>query len=186
MFFRHAPLVAALAGLALLNGCAGNVKQDEKMAAHPSLNNEDFYEVHHEGRVYLFDDAQTYRAFLSTGETPFRLTRIAAGPQGETLVFGLAKADKEKSAGIAMVDMYDGKLKGADDFYGEMSMDGRIYVFSSYDDMAQVRATGEASLRYTEIGAGPQGQTVVYVLNETTKKAKPVALIDAFHKANMN
>jgi hypothetical protein len=65
-----------------------------------------------------------------------------------------------------------------------MRSEGRIYVFNNFQDMSDVRKVGEAPYRFTEIGTGPKGETVVYVLNKTNKKKKPVALIDAFKKKN--
>lgn len=177
-------LVAVSVGLGILlsGGCAATAeKAPEPVAAKP-LNNDDYYEAHHEGRVYVFDDAKVYLDFLANGETPYRKARIGAGANGETVVFGLADADKKKLDGIASVDMFDGKLAPAAAFYGEMYREGRIFVFSSFEDMQSVKSTGEAALRYTEIGAGPRGETVIYVLNTTTKKHKPVALIEQFNK----
>lgn len=159
------------------------VKQEAKQeanAAAPALNNEDFYEAHAEGRIYLFDDFATYASFLDVGETAFRRTYIGAGPKGETLVIGLTKHDKKKTSGIASEDMYNGKLEPAADFYGEMLYEDRLYVFNNWKDMQDMRATGEAPYRYTDIAAGPKGITVVYVLNKHNKKVRPDALIENF------
>jgi hypothetical protein len=141
-----------------------------------------FFEVHHEGRIYMFYDKKTYMNFLAHGETPYRLTRIGAGPKGETLVFGLRGKDKKKRSGIPAVELYDGKRKPARDFYGEMVLEGRIYVLGSWKEMNKLRMTGEAAYRYTMIGAGPKGQTVVIVLNKHNKKKKPTALIRAYRQ----
>ena len=59
-----------------------------------------------------------------------------------------------------------------------------IYVFDNADDLTFVRKVGEAPYRFTEIGAGPNGETMVYVLNKSNKKQKPVALIEVFKKQN--
>ena len=84
------------AGLqALFAGCAGNSKQ---MQAGNYL-----LEDHHEGRIYVFYDKKTYQSFKQVGETAYRLTRIGAGPKGETVVFGLTKQDKKKRSGIAAI-----------------------------------------------------------------------------------
>lgn len=178
--------VAALAATALIAGCSGNsVKEPQAEAAAPTAATDDYYEVHHEGRIYVFDDADAYREFLSLDETPFRKVRIGAGPQGETVVFGLTNAEKKMREGIPSVDLFDGKLEPAQPFYGEIQKDGRIYVFSEWKDMVSTRSTGEAALRYTDIGGGPGGKTVVYVLNEENKKHRPDGLIarfSAFHK----
>ncbi|WP_210395231.1 hypothetical protein [Motiliproteus sediminis] len=179
-----------VAGLSLaLGACSATMDskpaEDAKPMATAELNNNDFYEVHHEGRLYLFDDYATYQSFLEVGETSFRHTFIGDGPKGETLVFGLTGKDKKKTAEkIASYNLFHGNLDAAADFYGEMRSEGRIYVFDRYEDMETVRTTGEAPLRYTEIGTGPKGETVVYVLRNDNKKQKPVALQAAFKQRN--
>lgn len=138
------------------------------------------YEVHHDdGRIYLFNDKSTYAHFLQHGETPFTYKRIASGPHGETLVFGLSDAEKKKGENAGNVALYDGKV-APELFYGELRAEGRIYVFSTLEDMKDVRTTGEAPYRYTQIGDGPEGETVVYVLNDSNKKHRPDALIAQF------
>ncbi|WP_067096586.1 hypothetical protein [Marinomonas atlantica] len=182
------PLVAAIAGSLLLTACAGsNAKSDnDMMATEANLNNQDMYEVHEESRIYVFDDRATYESFLEVGETSYRKVHIGEGPKGETLVFGLTSEDKKKTSGIASIDMYDGELSGAEEFYGEMRMEGRIYVFQSLEEMNQARIVGEVPLRYTDIGAGPEGETVVYALNGSNKKHKPVELMKKFNMMNAN
>lgn len=154
----------------------------EKPAAVAVVNNDDIYLIEHEGRLYVFDDEQVYADFMQHGETPFRLVRIGAGPGGATIVFGLRDEDKAKTSGIASADMYDGRLAGAEDFYAEVLHDGRFYVFGEWNDLVSFQQTRSADLRFTEIGAGPDGRTVVYVLNENNKTNRPVALIERFHR----
>ncbi|MBT7410950.1 MAG: hypothetical protein HN826_14720 [Methylococcales bacterium] len=153
----------------------------EKLAP---LNNDDLYETFHDGRTYVFDDFDTFQMFLKVGETAYRKVFITGGNKGETLVFGLTSKDKKKSSGIASIDLYFNRLTESDDFYGEYrnTHDNRIYVFSTLNDMQDYRKIGDAIYRYTDIGAGPNGQTVVYVLNKKNKKNKPVALIANFKK----
>ena len=54
---------------------------------------------------------------------------------------------------------------------------GRIYVFDDYKTYASCNQVGETVCRLTRIGAGPKGETMVYVLNKSNKKQKPGALI---------
>lgn len=178
-------IAGLVASTVLLTACAGSsVKSDNDMQTAENLNNQDMYEVHEEGRIYLFDDRATYEDFLAVGETSFRKVRIGEGPKGETLVFGLTSEDKKKTSGIASIDMFDGKLAGAEDFYGETRMEGRIYVFQSLEEMNEAREVGEVPLRYTDIAAGPNGETVVYALNSDNKKQKPVELMTKFKEMN--
>jgi hypothetical protein len=162
-------------------------KQGAEQVAAPQLNNDDYYEVHDAGRIYIFDDAATYLSFMGVGETAYRLTRIGAGGSGETVVFGLRKEDKKKRSGIGGVDMYDGKIEGAESFYGEIVKERRIFVFSTWKDVKDFQAVGEAVYRYTDIGVGPNGETVVYVLNNGNKRQQPgelVARFKALHSQN--
>ncbi len=178
-FMRRIKISAVAMGsaLLLLQGCS---QQAVKPEAAQSLNNEDYYEVEHEGRLYVFDDVATYKSFLDVGETAYRKVRIGAGPNGETVVFGLTGKDKKKTSGIASIDMYDGKLAGADDFYGEIHHEGRLYVFTEWADLQAFKKVGEAPYRYTMIGEGPKGETVVIVLNKGNKKKHPAGQIAAF------
>lgn len=169
--------------LVSMYGCQSNSVKEA--AASSLLNNDDLYEVVHEGRYYVFDDFDVYQEFLTVGETSYRKVFIGGGPNGETLVHGLRSKDKKKLQGIASVEMFKGNMQGADDFYGEMrTEDGRLYVFDNLEDMKAMRMVGEAPYRYTLIGEGPQQQTVVYVLNKTNKKHKPVKLIKKFKQRN--
>jgi len=151
-------------------------KEEAKTVASTAL---EIYESHHEGRINVFYDQATYEEFKQLGETSYRLTRIGAGPNGETVVFGLPKADKKKGADTPAAKLWDGKQEFSS-FYGEMDKHGRIYVFSDKAEMDHVRALGHPSYMYTQIGAGPKGETVVYVLNKSNKKKKPVDLIAKF------
>ena len=173
-----------------LTGCQS---MNSDIAAKPSapakaitqVNNDDLYEVAHEGRYYVFDDMAVYKDFIANGETPYRKVFIGEGPHNQTLVFGLTGKDKKKTSGIGSIDLFKGNQAPADSFYGEMrNEDGRIYVFSELKDMEAVRQTGEAAYRFTRIGAGPQGETVVFVLNKGNKKQKPIALMAEFAARN--
>ena len=179
---------AVIAGaLMSVYGCqsTATIETAKPVAEAPKLNNDDLYEVVQEGRYYVFDDFKTYQSFLTVGETSYRKVFIGGGPHGETLVHGLMGKDKKKLSGIAGVDMFAGKLEAAEDFYGEMrGEDGRLYVFNSLKDMEDLRKVGEAPYRFTQIGAGPQGQTVVFVLNKGNKKKEPVALVSRFKAMN--
>lgn len=168
-------ITLALSALGLLMSCAS-------ASANPHYNVNDYYQVHQDGRIYIFDDFATYQGYTQVGETPFQLTRIGAGPNGETLVFGLSEKDKTLSAGLGSVDLYDGKTEGiTEGFYGEIIKDNRIYVFGDWSDLKAFQTVGEAPLRYTQIGAGPSGETVIYVLNEHNKEHKPEHLIAEFN-----
>lgn len=163
---------------------ACNQTKTDSVENNSAKNNIEIYEVHEDGRIHVFYDRALYKEFLSLGETAYRLTRIGEGPNGETLVFGLTKKDKKKGANTKAVKLYSTEKKVEGDFYAETRRHGRIYVFSKFDDMKPVRMFGHPTFFYTEIGSGPKGETVVYVLNKGNKKKKPVALINEFKNKN--
>lgn len=151
--------------------------------AKPHYNVNDYYQVYKDGRIYIFDDFKTYDSFIQVGETAFRLTRIGAGPNGETVVFGLQGKDKELSSGLGAVDLFDGKTEAvAKGFYGEVIKENRIFVFSEWADLKSFLAVGEAPFRYTQIAAGPNAETLVFVLNAKNKEKKPDSLIAEFKR----
>lgn len=182
MSMKKIAVVLAVAAATLTLTACQTQQVTSKAALH---NNQDLYEVMHEGRHYVFDDYAVYQEFLKVGETSYRKVFIGEGPKGQTLVFGLRSEDKKKLTGLAGVDMFQGKLAAAQDFYGEMRRDdGRLYVFNTLQDMQDVRNVGEAAYRLTQIGTGPQGQTVVFVLNKSNKKDYPTALVERFKAVN--
>src|SRR5262245_15755002 len=54
----------------------------EAVRATAVLNNDDYYELHQDGRIYVIADAGDLKQFLANGELPLRVTRIGGGPKG--------------------------------------------------------------------------------------------------------
>jgi len=59
-------------------------------------NNNDLYISFYDGRMNVFYDGGLYKKFLEHGETAYRRTFIGAGPNGETISYGLTGKDKKK------------------------------------------------------------------------------------------
>lgn len=173
---------AGLLALFVLPAAFAGETDPKPPAEVPAYNVNDYYQVHQDRRIYVFDDAATFKEFLSSGETPYRLTRIGAGPKGETLVFGLRGMDKDKKEdNVGGAALYDGKTQGASDSFFAVLIDAaRIHVFEDWAGFAAYRESGEAALRYTDIGGGPQGRTVVYVFGKANKEKKPDEMVARF------
>jgi hypothetical protein len=134
----------------------------EAARATAVLNNDDYYEIHQDGRIYVIADAGDLREFLANGELPLRVTRIGGGPKGETVVFGIARPESKKKEGFGAVEMYDGKRQGAaKDFYAEISRDNHYYVFGSWADLEAFRQSGTESALSDAGISGPQGEAVM-------------------------
>lgn len=177
--------VAVLAGM-ILSGCAGDMRQGEqqgttKTETPADAASEYFAVMPEDGRLYVFGDTKNYFGFLAHKEVPLTRTRIGAGPGGRTLVFGITNDDVKKNAPSRGEMLYDGKLPQAAGFHGEVFKDGRYYVFGELKDMKEFVSFGEVPYSYTDIGAGPDGATLVWVMNKgSIKKGRPTATMERF------
>ncbi len=160
-----------------------------KTAPVVSENNDDYYQVHKDGRILVFSDHEHYKIWQQTGEVPLAVTRIGEGPAGETVVMQLNKSEANsmvKTVGYkgAAQRMYEGELAGsAEGFYGELISDSRIYVFDNADNLASFRGTGHVACGVTQIGVGPASQTVVFAQScDMASKSKPEMAIKRFRQ----
>ena len=176
-----------LSALIIITACenyGGSSKSDNTATEAATATTTKFFIVEEDGRLYKFDDEATFRSFQQVGETTFRLTRIGAGPKGETIVYGLPRAQKKLGAEASVVKIDESRQAIEGGFYGELHRHGRIYVFDKFEDIAPVLQLGHPSYMFTQIGYGPKGETVVFVLRKENKKKQPTALIEAFDKIN--
>ncbi len=142
-----------------------------------------YFELHKDGRIWVFGDAGLYKSAVDGKEVPLAVTRIGAGPKRETVVFGLTKEESKKVSGLAQIAMFEGKLEGAaEGFYGEIVKDGRHYVFDGWKEMKDFRHSGEAPYVFTYIATGPNRATTVYVRNKAQSKQVPDDLIARFRQ----
>lgn len=194
---RMMGLGALGAAVMLLAGCAGQPAAPAAAApaspapaaapAAPSstasaTSAKEFYVVLPEsGRIYAFGDTRNYMDFLSHGEVQLTRTRIGEGPQGRTLVFGITSDDVKNNKPSLGELVMSGQLEAAPDFYGEVFKNGRFYLFGELKDMKDFIAYGEVPYSYTDIGAGPKGETIVYVMNsQSYKQGKPANRTERF------
>lgn len=193
--------VASVLALGVMSGCATQAptKPESKTAAatpapapvaQPAATvqpaavvTENYFLVFHEnGRIYPIADAKNYLEFLHANELIYTRTRIGAGPENETIVFGIQKKEADDLNKPAKAELiYDGKYEPVGPFYGEVIRDGRFYVFGEWADFKDYLAHKEITFTFTEVGTGPKGETVIYALNKKTKdKGRPVELVEAF------
>lgn len=169
-----AVVMVALGGCAVKDGWQGVAAEgqyDKALEARrlaEGLNNDDYWELHREGRIYVLSDLKGYQSFLQTDEIPLVVTLIGAGPAGETVKLGLVKDEAkamEKKVGYkgGAQRMFEGELKGIEQgFYGEVHKNGVIHVFADWSELDAFRKTGAASGEDVA-GAGPNGETVTFV-----------------------
>jgi hypothetical protein len=144
-------------------------------AAIPAASAQVFFAVLPDsGRIHAFGDTKNYFDFLSHGEVTLTRTQIGAGPGGRTVVYGITNDDVKANKPSLGEQVMAGTLPAAPGFYGEAMKAGRYYVFGELKDMKDFIAFGEVPYSYTDIGAGPRGESLVYVMNKDSyAKGKP-------------
>lgn len=163
-----APVVAQSAAMTGTTASAGTAK-------------EYFVVLPEDGRYYAFGDLKTYFSYLAHGEVALTRSKIGVGPTGNTVVFGITADDVKNNTPSLGEQVFEGKLSGGADFYGEVFKDGRYYVFDDLKDLLAFAAFGEVPYSYTDIGTGPKGESLVWVMNKDSyAKGRPTGRIDRF------
>jgi hypothetical protein len=133
------------------------------------------------GRVHAFGDLRNYADFLLHGEVALTRTAIGAGPGGKTIVYGITADDVKANRPSLAEQILAPNAPAPAAFYGEVFRDGRFFLFGSLKDLTDFAAFGEVPYSYTDIGAGPQGETLVYVMNKDSyPKGKPTERMARF------
>lgn len=173
------PLSAAMLA-ATLAACAAPMS----VSKPEPLNNEDWYQIRSETQVILFDDLQVFKDYLASGQAPSMRTLEEKDANGLEVVLALRAEDQGKPLDkIAAYRFFKVAQVPAHPFYGEVRQDGSIFVFKRYGDMQDMIKLGEPIFRYTDIGSGPNGQTVTYGLQK--EEGRPEATIAQFKKNHM-
>lgn len=135
-----------------------------------------YFEVRTEGRVYVFDRAAPYRAFLASGGVERGRARPGRGPHGEEVVFAGDPADPEPSMRRAE-RLYRECPLGDLPCYAEVVDLQRVHVFGEWADLHAFRESGWLDFAYSDSRPGPGGRSVTYALNARTRAHKPVDLM---------
>jgi len=170
---------ALLAVAALAAGCATDPAPATKASPAPapaaaSAPVELFVVLPETGRVHAFGDTKNYFDFLAHGEVALTRTQVGAGPGGKTLVYGITGDDVKANKPSRGEQIMSGALPATTGFYGEVYKGNRYYLFGEIKDLKDFTAFGEVPYSYTDIGAGPKGESIVFVMNKDSyAKGKP-------------
>lgn len=132
------------------------------------LNNDDYYEIHKDGRIYVISDAKDYKTWIKTGEMPLAVTKFGAGPHGETVKMSLTKNETkgmEKKAGFrgGAQNLYEGTVEGLNKgFFGFVMTGEHYYVFDNWNQLSSFRKTGTMPSNDGDTGTAPDGKAVSY------------------------
>ena len=128
-------------------------------------DNRFYAEIHRDGRIHVFADADAYARFRWSGRVAHAVTAIGADGQAVQFALNPVEArEQEQRVGYrgAAQQMFEGRLAGhGDGFYGEVHRDGRIYVFASWSELQQFRRDGHVADAERLVDFGPEQQTVI-------------------------
>lgn len=177
--------VLAVSGCAAQGGWMGaeaEKQYDKELDARrlaEEKNNDDYYEIHKDGRIYVLADTKDYKIWLKTGEIPLVVTKIGVGPNGETLKIALTKKEAkamEKKVGFTggAQNLFEGKVEGLEKgFFGFIVNNDRYYVFDNWKQLDAFRKTGQMPAgAQTVEGGAPDGKAVVYAVKSDALAAR--------------
>jgi hypothetical protein len=147
----------------------------KRMAA--VLNNDDYYQVHLEGRIYVLADSKDFTSLIKLGEVPKTVTKIGGGPNGERLIYDVSSSESkimETKVGFkgGAQEMYEGTREGLQKgFFGVMFKDGQYVVTDSWSVAKQFRS-GVLPSGGVSAGPSPDGKTVSYIVSGDLKEAQ--------------
>ena len=123
-----------------------------------------YYEFAHDGRIYVAGSKESAGDFTRDGHLPYVRTVLGAGPQGETVIFEIDSDDEDldhrlENQFASRVRVVSEDPAGG---YWEFLKDGRFYIVGSEASAEKFTKSAHLPLTKTILGAGPQGQTVVF------------------------
>ncbi len=166
----------------LISGCSGKAAKEESVSRQIVSKDGNFFVWQHAGRHYVLGSDASNKKFASTHVIPIAKTHLGAGPAGETVVFELDK--KDASYVERLKETYEKTpflIAGKGDTYFVYKCNGRIYVLG--DPATRDKLVNNGSIPYakTIIGAGPNGETVIYETNNK-KDAKMTERLVSMYK----
>ena len=142
-----------------------NVRQQEES---PKLVEAEYgYWVYeHHGRLYVIGQAITNHQFRKSGHLPYTRTILGSGPAGETVVLEVNKKDPQLVERLQAKFLKQPMLLESDKDYWVYEHEGRHYVVGQAKTKEQFITSGHLPYTRTILGAGPQGETVVFEVNK--------------------
>ncbi len=180
-----AAVVIALAGCGTKGGWMGaeaEKKYDKELEASRLAsinNNDDYYEFHRGGVIYVISDKKDLKNFIQFDEIPKTVTKIGGGPKGERVVFSLTSTEAKAMEGKVGFQggaqrMYEGAVAGLDKgFMGMVSKGGKVAVFDNWNALVAYRKSGKTPAGGASVkGAGPKDETVTFYGNAEELKTR--------------
>jgi ABC-type microcin C transport system duplicated ATPase subunit YejF len=128
---------------------------------------DNFFVDSHQGRLFITGSAESHEKFLGTGHLPYTRTLLGAGPMGETVIFEVNKKDPALAERLQETFLSTSFLvaHSGEDFFVQKYKE-RLYVLGSKESNQSFMAHKHLPYTRTILGAGPQGETVVFEVNK--------------------
>lgn len=106
-----------------------------------------YFEIHRDGRILVFSQADAYQSWRRTGEISQALTQVGAGPHGETLIFQLTAAEAGQGEGSGAAQrLFGGELMGIEaGFHGEIHRRDAVWIFTRGSLLREFQLRGDAT-----------------------------------------
>lgn len=146
--------LAVAASAAIWTGCK-TTGSSEAAGSKVSMS------VHeHDGRIFVIGQDASREAFAANHHLPYTLTKIGAGPKGETVICEVDK--KDPTLATKLWEQYKAQYLP----YAEYAYEGRIYVIGDPETELAFLQNHHLPYTRTKIGAGPKGETLVFEVNK--------------------
>lgn len=133
-------------------------------------NGKDMFVYRAHGRTYVIGTPKTNAKFMKSGHLPYTKTIIGGGPFGDTLVYEVAKKKPEFVKDLMKrFDSTPFELESNGKDYFVYKLKGRVYVIGQAKTNVKFKKSGHLPYTRTLLGAGPNGETVVFEVNKKDK-----------------
>jgi len=148
-------------------GCTGSTAKEETVTKQIMAKDGNFFVWQHLGRHYVLGSEESNRKFAQSPNMPYARTILGAGPNGETVAFEIKKKDDAYTE--RLIETYNHTpflIERKEDNYFVYKYNGRIFVLSDAKTNDKFQTTPHLPLTKTILGAGPQGETVIFEFNK--------------------
>jgi hypothetical protein len=156
-----------LLGLLVTAGCAANGKQTQSAAPENVYSADGIIVWAHADRHYVTGSEKRHKMFAEHQHLPYTKTILGAGPNGETVVFEVAKKDSSFVENlIKKYKQIPFLVTSKGDNFSVYKFNGRIYVISNPKTRDFFVKHHHLPYTKTLLGIGPGGETVIFEVNK--------------------
>lgn len=150
-----------------VSGCSGMSAKEEPITKQIMSKGGNFFVWEHLGRHYVIGSEESNAKFAKAPVMPYAKTVLGAGPDGQTVVYEIKKKDDAYTG--RLIETYNHTpflINSNDKDYFVYKYNGRIYVIGETVTNQKFQATPHLPLTKTLLGAGPNGETVIFAFSK--------------------